>query len=819
MFDARVTKYPMTLRTILRLTIWMAAFGLCLFYPTGASADRGKRIVVTMEAVSQGAVEFFSTLSTVDFRMSPVRPPKLREEPPTGGRMKQFGALRLGTEQAEFAVMEDVIAEPLLIDLVPSPESQAMRVTGLGRRFLPSLKDFRSYRAFPTRLLNSDWEVEATFAGNASGAADPVVVRNKNDGGRVAVLYQTDNDSLPRAAVLREFFTRWAPTVAPLAKMDIALYIDQTWWISKPAAVRVAKNLIRSLQKIVSSIAIVSEEDMPAWAQRNTGDGDFDVLALFGDFPQSIYPSNNTQPDGSPAERFLEDGNMILNTADYIFWGQGRNAAEGLIHMMDNPGKTDLYVDRDADGVLTAADRVEWSPWTKSDRVLAGSAVLSVPYRIGKNASNLPCGIQFIRRPGDGTLRPLIIPDYYRRGAVKLGTQTYTVALRNAAGDGLFNRMEGNANRVSIDLNRNGKIEADVEERDLSQYFVIGDRTYQVADITPDGLKLTFVERRFGDSERKTSRRPSKPAYPVTFRFTFAGAKQVYLLGSFNDWDPSRASAMRFRKGEWTATLNLDTGIYAYKFKVTSDSPLPDDGWMRDPGNPLVAENQFGTLNSLVAVPPGFKPDTGALLAAFREALKDEVEALGNIVGYHLAQNDVPAAERTYNRIRQSMDEDLSEHAGRMVWTAKQREKKRKYTAREAPDIRGTTLAGRPLALSDFRGKIVLIDFWATWCGPCMYELPNVKRIYETYKDSGLAVIGIGLDHDTDQLNKTIKDKSIPWPQMFDGKAWEGPLVKAYGVDGIPATYLLNSSGQIVAMDLRGGELEKKIGEMLEGIK
>ena len=100
-----------------------------------------------------------------------------------------------------------------------------------------------------------------------------------------------------------------------------------------------------------------------------------------------------------------------------------------------------------------------------------------------------------------------------------------------------------------------------------------------------------------------------------------------------------------------------------------------------------------------------------------------------------------------------------------------------------------------------------------------MYELPNVKRIYETYKDSGLAVIGIGLDHDTDQLNKTIKDKSIPWPQMFDGKAWEGPLVKAYGVDGIPATYLLNSSGQIVAMDLRGGELEKKIGEMLEGIK
>ena len=131
------------------------------------------------------------------------------------------------------------------------------------------------------------------------------------------------------------------------------------------------------------------------------------------------------------------------------------------------------------------------------------------------------------------------------------------------------------------------------------------------------------------------------------------------------------------------------------------------------------------------------------------------------------------------------------------------------------PGFAEADLAGRPLSLDARKGKVVLIDFWATWCGPCVAELPNVLAAYRTYHDRGFVIIGISLDKDQNALTAFIKDHDMSWPQYFDGKGWENKLATQYGIQSIPATFLLDGKGRIVAKDLRGNALETELAKLL----
>jgi TonB family protein len=124
-------------------------------------------------------------------------------------------------------------------------------------------------------------------------------------------------------------------------------------------------------------------------------------------------------------------------------------------------------------------------------------------------------------------------------------------------------------------------------------------------------------------------------------------------------------------------------------------------------------------------------------------------------------------------------------------------------------------LGGRQIRLSDFRGKVVLVNFWATWCGPCMAELPNLLRAYQRYHTAGFEIIGISLDKDLDRLRQVVRDRRIEWPQHADGHAWDNELARRSGVHAIPATYLLDPSGRVVRRNLRGAELEKAVASLL----
>jgi peroxiredoxin len=129
----------------------------------------------------------------------------------------------------------------------------------------------------------------------------------------------------------------------------------------------------------------------------------------------------------------------------------------------------------------------------------------------------------------------------------------------------------------------------------------------------------------------------------------------------------------------------------------------------------------------------------------------------------------------------------------------------------QAPEIVLPTPDDKELALSSLKGKIVLVDFWASWCGPCRKEMPNVVKAYAKYKDKGFEIYGVSLDQDKGRWVEAIQKDGITWPQVSDLKYWDSYAAKLYAVEGIPYTVLLDKEGKIIAKNLRGAELEKAI--------
>lgn len=132
------------------------------------------------------------------------------------------------------------------------------------------------------------------------------------------------------------------------------------------------------------------------------------------------------------------------------------------------------------------------------------------------------------------------------------------------------------------------------------------------------------------------------------------------------------------------------------------------------------------------------------------------------------------------------------------------------------PDFNEKDLNGKPLSISKYKGKIVLVDFWATWCGPCVGELPSVLATYKKHHPAGFEIVGVSLDQDREKLTSFIDKNKMPWQQFFDGQGWENKLAEQYGIRSIPATFLLDGTGKIIGKDLRGEELEAAVANALK---
>ncbi len=193
------------------------------------------------------------------------------------------------------------------------------------------------------------------------------------------------------------------------------------------------------------------------------------------------------------------------------------------------------------------------------------------------------------------------------------------------------------------------------------------------------------------------------------------------------------------------------------------------------------------------------------------------VALAGGIAGQQ-EQSEPEAAAKMLTELAElvskSKDPEISRLARRFEGTA------RRLTLMGKPmEITGTLLDGRPFDQGSLKGKVVLVDFWATWCGPCRAELPNVRKYYDKYHDKGFEVVGVSLDQDAKPLKKFIEDEKIPWlilfPQEKKDQSWNNPLAVYYGVNGIPCLILTNQKGEVVSLNVRGPELGKKLEELL----
>lgn len=138
------------------------------------------------------------------------------------------------------------------------------------------------------------------------------------------------------------------------------------------------------------------------------------------------------------------------------------------------------------------------------------------------------------------------------------------------------------------------------------------------------------------------------------------------------------------------------------------------------------------------------------------------------------------------------------------------------FIGKPVPDFSAKDLDGKPISIADYRGKVVLLDFRATWSSLCLEDTPNIKKVYDTYKDKGFDIIGISLDNDEKMLRDHLKKHEIPWRHIYSGKRWDSPIPQQYGIRNVPSGWLIDRDGTLISQQASGAMLEHLVSEAVK---
>ncbi len=181
-----------------------------------------------------------------------------------------------------------------------------------------------------------------------------------------------------------------------------------------------------------------------------------------------------------------------------------------------------------------------------------------------------------------------------------------------------------------------------------------------------------------------------------------------------------------------------------------------------------------------------------------------------NLAATAVASGDVATARQVYSSLLARFGE--SPNLRQKIQAELKRLEK---VGKPAPEFATEDVKGNPVRLSAYRGKYVLVDFWATWCSPCIAELPRLQAAYRTYHDSGFEIISVSLDENKSAVSDFVKVRGMPWPQVHNASS-AADLVDAFGVITIPAVYLIDPEGSIIRLDLRGKALDETLGRLVK---
>jgi len=147
------------------------------------------------------------------------------------------------------------------------------------------------------------------------------------------------------------------------------------------------------------------------------------------------------------------------------------------------------------------------------------------------------------------------------------------------------------------------------------------------------------------------------------------------------------------------------------------------------------------------------------------------------------------------------------------IWQRARQAKIEKFMGKKAPDVVTQTLEGAEWKLEDLQGKVVVMDFWATWCGPCVAALPEMKKLYEKYKSrDDFVMVGVSLDHDKEKVVKFCEERQIAWLQLFEAnKNWGNSVARAFEIRGIPSVWVIDKEGNVAGIDLHGEAIERAV--------